>query len=47
MEPRSSYCGTSTEPGPDCPRRFVMGVGSGFTGRLTLGQRPNRWSFVA
>jgi 5,10-methylenetetrahydromethanopterin reductase len=32
---------------PLAPGRFVMGVGSGFTGRLTLGQRPNRWSFVA
>ena len=29
------------------PGRFVMGVGSGFTGRLTLGQRPNRWAYVA
>jgi 5,10-methylenetetrahydromethanopterin reductase len=29
------------------PGRFVMGIGSGFTGRLTLGQRPNRWAFVA
>jgi 5,10-methylenetetrahydromethanopterin reductase len=29
------------------PGRFTMGVGSGFTGAFALGQRPNRWSFVA
>jgi len=28
------------------PGRFTMGVGSGFTGRHTLGKRPNRWAFV-
>jgi 5,10-methylenetetrahydromethanopterin reductase len=27
--------------------RVVIGVGTGFTGRLTLGQRPSKWSFVA
>jgi len=29
------------------PGRVVVAVGSGFTGRLTLGQRPLKWSFVA
>jgi 5,10-methylenetetrahydromethanopterin reductase len=29
------------------PGRVTMGVGTGFTGRLTLGKRPNKWSFVA
>src|SRR6185312_6723355 len=29
------------------PGRVAVAVGSGFTGRLTLGQRPLRWSFVA
>jgi 5,10-methylenetetrahydromethanopterin reductase len=28
------------------PGRFTMGVGSGFTGRHTLGKRPNGWAFV-
>jgi 5,10-methylenetetrahydromethanopterin reductase len=27
--------------------RVVVGVGTGYTGRLTLGQRPSKWSFVA
>jgi 5,10-methylenetetrahydromethanopterin reductase len=27
--------------------RVVVGVGSGFTGRITLGQRPNTWSWVS
>ena len=26
--------------------RVVVGIGSGFTGRLTMGQRPLRWTFV-
>jgi 5,10-methylenetetrahydromethanopterin reductase len=26
--------------------RVVVGIGSGFTGRLTMGQRPLKWSFV-
>ncbi len=26
--------------------RVVVGIGSGFTGRLTMGQRPLRWSYV-
>ena len=29
------------------PGRVNVGVGSGFTGRLAMGQRPNRWDFVA
>jgi 5,10-methylenetetrahydromethanopterin reductase len=29
------------------PGRTVVGIGSGFTGRMTLGKRPNRWSDVA
>ena len=29
------------------PGRVVVAVGSGFTGRLTLGQRPLRWTAVA
>jgi 5,10-methylenetetrahydromethanopterin reductase len=29
------------------PGRITMGVGSGFTGRYTLGQKPNAWRFVA
>jgi len=29
------------------PGRTVVGVGSGFTGRMTLGQRPNQWAYVA
>jgi 5,10-methylenetetrahydromethanopterin reductase len=29
------------------PGRVVVGIGSGFTGRLAMGQRPNRWAFVA
>lgn len=29
------------------PGRVVIGIGSGFTGRLALGQRPNPWTFVA
>jgi 5,10-methylenetetrahydromethanopterin reductase len=29
------------------PGRVVMGVGSGFTGRYALGQRPNPWALVA
>lgn len=28
------------------PGRVAVAIGSGFTGRLTLGQRPLRWSFV-
>jgi len=28
------------------PGRVNLAVGSGFTGRLTLGQKPNKWSFV-
>ncbi len=28
------------------PVRVAVAVGSGFTGRLTLGQRPLKWSFV-
>lgn len=28
------------------PGRVAVAVGSGFTGRLTLGQRPLKWSFV-
>ncbi|HEX2172273.1 MAG TPA: LLM class flavin-dependent oxidoreductase, partial [Dehalococcoidia bacterium] len=28
------------------PDRVVVGVGAGFTGRLTLGQRPLPWRFV-
>ncbi|MEO1061981.1 MAG: LLM class flavin-dependent oxidoreductase [Actinomycetota bacterium] len=28
------------------PGRVEVAVGSGFTGRLTMGQRPLRWSFV-
>jgi 5,10-methylenetetrahydromethanopterin reductase len=27
--------------------RVVVGIGSGFTGRLTMGQRPLKWSFVS
>lgn len=29
------------------PGRVSAGIGSGFTGRLAMGQRPNPWSFVA
>jgi 5,10-methylenetetrahydromethanopterin reductase len=29
------------------PGRVNVGVGSGFTGRLAMGQRPNSWTFVA
>lgn len=29
------------------PGRVTMGVGSGFTGRFALGQRPNTWASVA
>lgn len=29
------------------PGRVAVAIGSGFTGRLTLGQRPLRWTFVA
>jgi 5,10-methylenetetrahydromethanopterin reductase len=29
------------------PGRVVVGVGSGFTGRMTLGQRPLAWATVA
>src|SRR5947207_1211103 len=29
----------------DCaPRRVNVGIGSGFTGRLAMGQRPNSWA---
>jgi 5,10-methylenetetrahydromethanopterin reductase len=28
------------------PRRVAVGIGSGFTGRLTMGQRPLKWSYV-
>ena len=28
------------------PGRLELGIGSGFTGRMTLGQKPLRWSFV-
>ena len=28
------------------PGRLVVGIGSGFTGRVTLGQRPLKWSYV-
>ena len=27
-------------------QRVVVGIGSGFTGRLTMGQRPLKWSYV-
>lgn len=29
------------------PARVAIGVGSGFTGRLTMGQRPLKWSYVS
>lgn len=29
------------------PGRVNVGIGSGFTGRLAMGQRPNPWAFVA
>jgi 5,10-methylenetetrahydromethanopterin reductase len=29
------------------PGRVSIGIGSGFTGRLAMGQRPNTWTFVA
>src|SRR5437588_2755567 len=29
------------------PGRTVVGIGSGFTGRMTLGKRPNPWADVA
>jgi 5,10-methylenetetrahydromethanopterin reductase len=29
------------------PGRVNVGIGSGFTGRLAMGQRPNSWAFVA
>ena len=29
------------------PGRVNVGIGSGFTGRLAMGQRPNPWDFVA
>ena len=29
------------------PERVMIGVGTGFTGRLTFGQRPLKWSDVA
>jgi 5,10-methylenetetrahydromethanopterin reductase len=29
------------------PGRVNVGIGSGFTGRLAMGQRANKWSFVA
>lgn len=29
------------------PGRVNVGIGSGFTGRFAMGQRPNPWSFVA
>src|SRR5262245_10938814 len=29
------------------PDRVAVGVGSGFTGRHTMGQRPLKWSFVS
>jgi 5,10-methylenetetrahydromethanopterin reductase len=29
------------------PGRVNVGIGSGFTGRLAMGQRPNPWTFVA
>ncbi len=28
------------------PNRIAIGIGSGFTGRLTMGQRPMKWSAV-
>ena len=28
------------------PRRVAVGIGSGFTGRLTMGRRPMKWSDV-
>src|SRR5688500_3553007 len=28
------------------PGRFAVAIGSGFTGRMTLGQRPLSWKFV-
>lgn len=29
------------------PGRVNVGIGSGFTGRMAMGQRPNPWAFVA
>jgi len=29
------------------PGRTAVGIGSGFTGRMTLGKRPNKWADVA
>jgi 5,10-methylenetetrahydromethanopterin reductase len=29
------------------PGRVNVGIGSGFTGRLAMGQRPNAWTFVS
>ncbi len=28
-------------------KRVVVGIGSGFTGRLTMGQRPLKWTYVS
>jgi 5,10-methylenetetrahydromethanopterin reductase len=45
--PMASASAISTLVALAGPERVAVTVGSGFTGALTLGQRPARWSFVA
>lgn len=45
--PMVTAAAIATLVGAAGPERVVVGVGSGFTGRLSLGQRPNKWADVA
>ena len=45
--PMVSAAAIATLVGIAGPERVAVGVGSGFTGRLTMGQRPLRWSHVS
>src|SRR5262245_23143669 len=45
--PMATAAAVATLAGIAGPERVVLGIGSGFTGRLAMGQRPLRWTDVA
>jgi 5,10-methylenetetrahydromethanopterin reductase len=45
--PMTNAAAIATLVGLAGPKRVEIAIGSGFTGRLTLGQRPLPWSYVA
>jgi 5,10-methylenetetrahydromethanopterin reductase len=44
--PLTTASAISTLAGQIGPERVNIGVGSGFTGRVAMGQRPNKWRYV-